>query len=1028
MMAKWPVWDELLRVDPATLHECGKNQIDEVNDILALTEKWEVKDKTPENIVHVLQVFQALLKIKANELTIFDNFIEETGVKHARIEKELLAKVSRLEQERKQSGAAPDNRFRRDEFLKFETQLELKERELAQRTLEMGKEKDLNKELTARAENAEEEVKKLKRENEQLQQDVDFYRNELDQQGQGPSRDENAEIQMKLSSANRQLYRCLEDLQRAEDETSHLKTQNEQLQKSLEESVKEMEKMTDEYNKMKIVVHQTDSIMDLLRRERDHAKLQVRELTDKIHNMTQEDDPIMAVVNAKVEEWKTVLSGKDEEILVYQQMIRDLQEKLRSAQLDLDKSNMIALQQAVQERDNQIKILSEQLEQCTGDMERHTLLIEDLKTSTKKDRGMPSHQRKVEELKLKLEAAESRALEAERGFKLAEAHAEEKDKALIEASNRLHEYETGTYGLESAIAEIKECKNLIRVRDQDVEAMTKDINELEMRISDLMDENEDFREKLGLESKQEVDLTEFRRAKVLRQRQYKAENHVLTKEIERLEEERLEMKKHIRSLVKDRGTPQSVSQEDDEDRTPPWPLRQSRAEDVRAENELLHRELDKKQRELDLHKTHFQVKLDELSKVKSDLEAALKDVLQAMRVGQDAPPDSPLIGTAHAGDVKDASVRSSTLKSQIHQLVGRNEELRQELKLAREEATGTIAQLANAQETVRQLQGEVEQLRKSASGGLVFRPLTLPEGLEPSSAEVIHSLNEYAVHLLQELENQEKSTASLTGTLEEYKEKFAVLSHQQGLLYEEHLSEKAEWQKEKEAFVQTKYQLEEQKQVDAVKIHEFNDLLDTLQKDPEEIRKRLSEAFRKMTVLKVNEEKLTRRYTTLLELEQHVRRENEKLKDESSRMQTSVMQRIGYLQRYKEMAAHKMTALQKALDDSVPSSDLERANKQYTELTVKYRDLLQKDSLLIQRTSHLEHLENENESLCEQTSAVKKELEITKEKLHTLEQTWESSTSDGGERSMEKADKGFVNSERVFNRPANHHAGDEGAE
>ncbi|XP_066505194.1 centrosomal protein of 290 kDa [Hoplias malabaricus] len=1023
-------WKRLMSVDPELLESEEEQKI---CDIILKIQQRELKEKEPEKTIQLFRISQTLLRLKLEEINCAYDVVDKAGTEQARIESELKARIFKLENDLEMAQRATggrDTRFLRDEIRQLETHLERKEKELVQLEKEMSKERKTNEELSLRAEEAEDENRKLKRENEQLHQDVEFYRKELEQKDSLQTREESTETQRRLNNANQQLYQCMEDLQHAEDMAANLKSENEHLQRNLEESVKEMEKMTDEYNKMKVVVQQTDGVVDQLRKERDQAKLQVRELTQQIQARAEEDDPVMAAVNAKVEEWKIVLTGKDAEIMEYQQMIRDLREKLRAVNMDSDKSNIIALQQAVQERDHQIKLLSERVEQYTGEMERNALLIEELKKPLKKEKGLGStlQQRKLEELKARLQAAEQQAQQAERAAHLAEADAQDKDKELSEVLRRIRLYESGTDGLEDAVAEIKEYKKQIKIKDREIEAMTKEINQLELKINDLLDENEELRERLGLNPKEEMDLTEFRRSKALKQRQYRAENQVLLKEIERLEEERLELKQRIRTLAKDKGL-NALLDSDAKDGLSrslmERPDLRSSDDDVKRKNEYLQKELNSKEKELELKRTEssqFKAKMNEMLKENQQLEQSMKEILQAVKEAQNKSPAQTSIQIPslerflNALEMKysDGKVDvNAHLRTQLDQLTSRNEELRQELRGAREEAASTLTQLMKANDKISRLEGEMEAIRQTAGTALPYKILSLPEEMAPTSLQIINSLNEYMVQLLQEIKNKEDSSKQLDLALEEYKRKFAVIRHKQGLLYKEHQSEKESWQKERDSFAEMKNKMEEQKEVDVIKIKAYNDWLEALEKDPVEIRRQVSEAARKMTVLKVNEKSLTRRYTTLLEQEQHLRRENNKLKDDFVKMEVAVTERIGYLQRFKEMAAFKMAALQKALDDSVSSSELEKANKRYNDLTIKYRDLLQKDNHLVQRTTSLEHLQTENISLSEHISSINKELEITKEKLHTLEQAWEHISAIGGESSMDKAAKALANSEIV---------------
>lgn len=1039
-------WKKLMKVDPDALPR-QEELAERLLESMSKVDGKDLKTQTQEQLIHLFKITQSLLKMKAQEVELALEEVEKAGEEQAKCENLFKTKVMKLQNEletAQRSAGGRDTRFLRDEIRQLEKQLEQKERQLTDTEKELEKEKKVNEQLALRNEDAENENIKLRRENEQLRQDVVDYQRQIESQKETIllRRGEDSDYRSQLSKKNFELVQYLDEIQNLTEANEKLDIQNQEMRKNLEESVQEMEKMTDEYNRMKLIVQQSDIVMDQLRKEKEQYKFQVQELSDQLKAKNEEDDPLMAAVNAKVEEWKKILASKDDELLEYQQMLFNMKEKVQMAQLDVDKSNILALQQGMQERDAQIRLLTEQVEQYTKEMEQNAFVIEELKNDLQKDTGHSSlaQQNRIGDMQEKLKILEERTKEAEKSAELAEADAREKDKELVEALKRMRSYELGIYGLEEAVAEIKDLKKQIKIRDHEIETLIKEVNKLELKINDFLDENEELRERLGLEARTMIDLSELRNSKALKQQQYRAENQILLQEIERLEEERIELKKQIRKLAQEKGRSvatiglgagdvqitDSFTEEKRMNKRKLDFLNGHDIAEVKAKNEYLANELSVRERDLEKNRTvivKFQSKLKELSEENKQLEQGMKEILQAVKEMQKEPSvkgeETALIipslerlvnamESKNSEGIFDASVH---LKAQVDQLTGRNEELRQELKETQKEATSFSNQLANANEKIAQLKNEICLLRQSEGANIVFRTMNLPEGMVPSSVNMINSLNEYLIRLIQELENKEKLLKQLEDAVEDYKRKFAVIRHQQGLLYKEYQSQKESWQKESEDMKEEKKKLEEQKEQDATKIKAYSNLLSALQLDPDETKKVLAENNRKITVLRVNERSLTRQYTTLLETERHLRKENEKLKGEITHMETAVIEKIGNLQRFKEMASFKIAALQKALDGSVPLSELELANKQYNALTAKYRDMLQKDNLLIQRTTNMEHMERENESLKAQINILNKELEITKEKLHTVEQAWEQMNKLGDDNAMDKATKAITNSE-----------------
>lgn len=142
-----------------------------------------------------------------------------------------------------------------------------------------------------------------------------------------------------------------------------------------------------------------------------------------------------------------------------------------------------------------------------------------------------------------------------------------------------------------------------------------------------------------------------------------------------------------------------------------------------------------------------------------------------------------------------------------------------------------------------------------------------------------------------------------------------------------------------------------------------------------------------MYVLKASEKTLQRKCHALEEINANFIKENKKCKVELVEAEIAVQQRLGYLERHKDLANFRIMSLQKQLEESVPVSKLEIVNKEYNEIVQNYRQLLDNQDKNEQLGVTLHQTEELNKKYENEIEFLRRELENSKDKSNILEET-----------------------------------------
>ena len=565
--------------------------------------------------------------------------------------------------------------------------------------------------------------------------------------------------------------------------------------------------------------------------------------------------------------------------------------------------------------------------------------------------------------------------------------------------------------------------------DRKIEDLTQKVNTFQYECNVLEEENNEMRERLGEDKKERNKLLrqESKASTLSTHRQSeKALLQVLQKELERLEEERIQLKTENRKLAQQLGQRAAKLGLEAEDLhaiqeyTEALKNRRAGLSSIDGSDAvstlklhegtiLLQKELEVKQKEIcdiknDLNEQRN--KYNELFDENDKLRLGMHEILESVK-DQDGTSDvkvtSPILenlitilDARHLyGDYKPVM----GVKAQVERLEGVNSQLREQLRSARITEDKAASQIQRLRSKVQNLENELSNIKQGGNMGggannqaeqIIIQQQQMPivqitPELGGANIDSISKLSSQLIYVLDELDVKNKMLKELKTELDNVHTNSESCKHQIGVLYEEYFEAKANWEKEKDEMNQKLNYAEEINDGNNAKVVEYENLLKSLEEGDDMVKKKIAETSRKIAVLKSNEAVLTRKYRSLEKQDSFLRSENTKLRDELIMQENSSIKVIGELKRNDEIVNYKLKVLQNSLDESVPLTVLENANKEFNDISAKYRDLLEKQQQVSSQSRTIEEMELHLQSNKQENETLKKELLSSREKILSLE-------------------------------------------